>query len=46
MTYLSPTTNSLAPLWDSLSKFSKDFMETRDQPEQQNREDIFLKTED
>jgi antitoxin VapB len=28
-------------LFDSLNQFSEDFMETRDQPEQQVREDLF-----
>ena len=33
--------NPWEPLLDSLNKFSDDFMITRDQPEQQKREDIF-----
>jgi antitoxin VapB len=38
---LLPMTNPWKPLFDSLNKFSDDFMETREQPEQQDREDIF-----
>jgi antitoxin VapB len=40
-TVLLPINDPWAPLIDSLSKFSKDFMETREQPEQQEREDLF-----
>ncbi len=38
---LIPSKNSWESLWNSLSKFSDDFMETREQPVQQDREDIF-----
>jgi antitoxin VapB len=38
---LIPMTNPWKPLFDSLNKFSDDFMETREQPEHQDREDIF-----
>jgi antitoxin VapB len=40
-TVLFSTKDPWAPLLHSLKKFSEDFMETRDQPEQQDREDIF-----
>ena len=30
------------PLVDSLDQFTNDFMEHRDQPEQEDREDLFL----
>ena len=33
--------NSWEPLFSSLSQFSDDFMETRNQPEQQEREALF-----
>jgi antitoxin VapB len=33
--------NPWAPLLDSLNKFSSDFMGTREQPKQPDREDIF-----
>lgn len=39
---LLPTENPWHPLCQSLNKFSKDFMENRNQPKQQTREDIFL----
>lgn len=38
---LLPMNNPWGPLLDSLDKFSTDFMSTRDQPEQQHREDLF-----
>lgn len=38
---LLPIKNSWEPLFDSLNKFSDDFMESREQPKQQDREDIF-----
>ncbi len=38
---LLPTKNPWAPLLDSLNKFSDDFMETRNQPKQQSREEMF-----
>jgi antitoxin VapB len=41
ITILLPIKNPWEPLLDSLDKFSKDFMVTRDQPGQQEREDIF-----
>ena len=41
VTILLPVKNPWGPFLDSLNKFSADFMETRGQPEQQNREDIF-----
>lgn len=40
-TVLLPIENPWEFLFHSLHKFSEDFMETRKQPEQQNREDIF-----
>ena len=40
-TVLLPTDNPWQSLFESLDKFSKDFMEERNQPEQQEREDIF-----
>jgi len=39
---LLPMNNPWRPLLDSLNKFSDDFMNTRNQPKQQIREDIFL----
>jgi antitoxin VapB len=36
-----PKTNPWQPLIDSLSLFSEDFMETREQPQLESREDIF-----
>ena len=39
-TILFPTESPWVSLWDSLNKFSTDFMETRDQSEQQDREDF------
>lgn len=39
-TVLFPTEDPWEPLLHSLDKFSADFMETRDQPEQQTREDF------
>ena len=41
VTILLPVKNPWEPLLDSINKFSGDFMDTRDQPEQQKREDIF-----
>ncbi|MDR3491279.1 MAG: type II toxin-antitoxin system VapB family antitoxin [Gammaproteobacteria bacterium] len=38
---LLPVKNPWAPLFESISKFSDDFMNTREQPKQQDREDIF-----
>jgi antitoxin VapB len=38
---LLPMKNPWQPLFDSLHKFSKDFMTGRGQPETQEREDIF-----
>lgn len=38
---LLPVNDSWTPLFDSLDKFSDDFATSRDQPEQQSREDIF-----
>ncbi len=39
---LMPTNNPWFGLIDSLNKFSPDFMETRNQPELQERDDLFL----
>ncbi len=36
-----PIENPWGSLVNSLSKFSNDFMETRNQPEQQDRDDLF-----
>ena len=38
---LIPITNSWDSLFDSLDKFTKDFLAERNQPEQQKRETIF-----
>lgn len=38
---LLPSQNPWESLFHSLSKFSDDFMQTREQPAQQNREDLF-----
>ena len=38
---LLPMKNPWNPLINSLDKFSADFMTTREQPEQQEREDLF-----
>ncbi len=38
---LLPMKNPWAPLLESLDKFSDDFMTNREQPEKQNREDLF-----
>ena len=38
---LIPTSHSWESLFDSLAKFSDDFMTERNQPEQQTREDLF-----
>ncbi len=40
-TVLFPTNNPWGSLIKSLKHFSSDFMETRDQPDQQDREDLF-----
>lgn len=42
LTVLLPMRNPWKPLLDSLQQFSDDFMDTRKQPKQQDREDIFL----
>ncbi len=39
---LFPTDDPWKPLFDSLNKFSDDFMVTREQPVLQESEDIFL----
>jgi len=39
-TILISVKNPWQPLFDSLTKFSDDFMKTREQPEQQEREDF------
>lgn len=41
VTILIPVKNSWQPLFDSLHKFSDDFMSAREQPKQQEREDLF-----
>jgi antitoxin VapB len=41
VTILLPIKNPWEPLLDSINKFSDDFMDSRDQPEQQKREEIF-----
>ena len=38
---LLPMKNPWGPLLDSLAKFSDDFMTTREQPAQPDREDLF-----
>ncbi len=38
---LLPYHHPWSSLFDSLDKFSDDFMERRDQPEEQRREDVF-----
>ena len=38
---LLPEKGSWAPLFESLSRFSEDFMETRQQPGHQRREGLF-----
>lgn len=38
---LIPIKNAWEPLFNSLHKFSDDFMDSREQPEQQHREDMF-----
>ncbi len=38
---LLPMNNPWGPLLDSLNKFSDDFMNSREQPKQQDREDLF-----
>ncbi len=39
---LLPVKNPWEPLFESLNKFSEDFMSERNQPAQQDREDSFL----
>lgn len=39
---LIPANHSWDALANSLDKFSADFMDNRDQPAQQNREDLFV----
>lgn len=41
ITILVPIKNPWGPLLNSLNHFSKDFMDKRQQPDQQTREDIF-----
>jgi antitoxin VapB len=41
MTILLPINNPWGTLLDSLHKFSSDFMDTRNQPKQQIREEFF-----
>lgn len=41
VTILLPVNNPWEALIDSIGKFSDDFMDSREQPEQQKREDIF-----
>jgi antitoxin VapB len=41
VTILLSVKNAWAPLLNSLNKFSDDFMDSREQPAQQTREDIF-----
>ena len=41
VTLLLPIENPWEPLFDSINKFSDDFMSTREQPEQQEREGFF-----
>jgi antitoxin VapB len=36
-----PKNNPWQPLFDSLSQFSEDFMETREQPKLETREELF-----
>ncbi len=36
-----PMENPWEPLFDSLNRFSEDFMSTREQPQKQEREDFF-----
>ena len=38
---LLPEQDSWQLLFDSLNQFSDDFMESREQPQQQNREELF-----
>jgi antitoxin VapB len=38
---LLPEKDSWRPLFESLSRFSDDFMESREQPDQQTREGLF-----
>lgn len=38
---LLPVKNPWKPLLESINKFSDDFMDKREQPEQQKREDLF-----
>ncbi|HSW70315.1 MAG TPA: type II toxin-antitoxin system VapB family antitoxin [Gammaproteobacteria bacterium] len=41
LTILLPVKNPWESLFESIHKFSDDFMETREQPKQQEREDFF-----
>ena len=41
VTILLPVKNPWGPLLESINKFSDDFMDAREQPKQQDREDIF-----
>jgi antitoxin VapB len=41
VTILIPVKNSWQSLFDSIHQFSDDFMNTREQPKQQEREDLF-----
>lgn len=41
ITILFPVENPWASLFDSIHHFSDDFMDERNQPQQQQREDIF-----
>ncbi len=41
MIILLPVKNPWKPLFESINKFSDDFMDNREQPEQQEREDLF-----
>ena len=41
VTILLPVNNPWGPLFDSINKFSADFMDAREQPKQQERDDIF-----
>lgn len=38
---LLPVKNPWKPLIESMNKFSDDFMDSREQPEQQERDDLF-----
>jgi antitoxin VapB len=41
VTILLPVKNPWDVMFNSVNKFSKDFMDSREQPEQQERDDIF-----